>query len=229
MPRMLERDMDTAGAARFLLDSVGSPEPPVCPFELAADWGMIVAWTTGPSRTAGGVILVHRHDEPERRRWDCAHELGHMIAGHVGLPPKSESVANAIASATLVPDRAFKRDLSRHAWDLAELVPRYQVSWEVLARRVPKVVSSVSTIVDNGRVWYRERSRWLTSAGGPHPRRLEPWEDRLVVQAAGSGRHVYAANLVTAFSVPSPGWDRVVLVSGIEEWEALTWAAMAAE
>lgn len=226
---MLERDLDTAGAARFLLESVGLPEPPVDPFEIASEWGLTVCWTAGPSCLSGPVLFVHKHDEPERRRWDCAHELGHFIAWHVGLPHKSESVANAIASATLLPDRAIKRDLSRVAWDLAELVPLYGVSWEVMARRLPNVVSCVSTIVDNGKVWFRRRSPWLRGPGVPKRRELERWEDRLVMEAAGGEQHVYVENLITAYSVPTPGWDRVVLVAGVEEWERRTWEALAAE
>lgn len=147
---------------------------------------------------------------------------------HVGLP-KGCPVASAIASAILVPERDVKRELSRTAWNLAELVERYGVSWEVIARRLPNVVGAVVTIVDNGRVRWRRRSSWLTGPGGPDRRRIEPWERQLLSEAAGSGQHVYAGNLVAAYSVPSPGWNRVVLVAGVEEWEARTWGALAAE
>lgn len=226
---MDDRLLDVAGAARFLLDSCGTPAPPIEPAALAQRWGYEVHHAPGPARTRGRVIFHDPARTPEQQRFDVAHELGHVIAGHVGLPSRRCNIASAIASATLVPAQDLKRELSRTGWDLAELVPRYRVSWEVLARRLPRVVSCVVTIVDNGAIWYRERSRWLTSAGGPRPRRLEPWEDRLVTQAAGSEQHVYEANLVTAYSVPSPLVDRVVLVAGVEEWEARTWAALAAE
>ncbi len=224
-----ELDMECAGAARFLLDSVGSPVPPIDPFEVASEWGLMVCWTEGRSCLIDQTIFVEKHDSIERRRWDCAHELGHYIAWHVGLPHKDERVANGIASATLLPDRHIKGDLSRTAWDLAELVPLYQVSWEVMARRIPLVKSSVVTIVDNGEIWFRRRSRWLSGPGGPHPRRLEAWEERLAVQAAGGEEHIRPDNLVAAYSVPSPGWDRVVLVAGVEEWEKRTWGRLAAE
>ena len=226
---MDDRLLDIAGAARFLLDSCGTPSPPIDPVEMARMWGAEVIESEGPAKTVGGVITFDPAREPWQIRFDIAHELGHLAARHVGLPVQHCPTASEIGGAILVPPDDLKRELSRTAWDLAELVERYQVSWEVLVRRLPRVASCVVTIVDNGRVWYRERSRWLHGPGGPRRRRLEEWEERLVVEAAGSERHVYADNLVTAYSVPSPGWDRVVLVAGIEEWEARTYPAMAAE
>ena len=219
---MDDRLLDVTGAARFFLDSCGSPEAPVDPVELAHLWGMEVVHSSGPACTRGHVIFHDPGREPWQQRFDVAHELGHLAARHAGLPAQHCPTASEIGGAILVPRDDLKRELTRTGWDLAELVGRYQVSWEVLARRLPRVVSSVVTIVDNGRIWYRERSQWLQAPQGPARRRLEHWEERLVLQAATSGQHVYAANLVTAYSVPSPGWDRVVLVAGIEEWEAKT-------
>ncbi|MBO6937567.1 MAG: ImmA/IrrE family metallo-endopeptidase [Deltaproteobacteria bacterium] len=225
---MDDRLLDVAGAARFFLDSCHNPDPPIDPVELAAMWDLEVVHAPGPAATIGGFITHDPDREPWQQRFDIAHELGHLAAHHVGLPSTCPT-ASEIAGAILVPEQDFKRQLSRTAWDLAQLVGRYEVSWEVLARRLPRTVACVATIIDNGDIWYRERSRWVTNQGGPHPKRLEPWEKELVTEAAGSERHVYADNLVTAYSVPSPGYDRVVLVAGVEEWEARTYRAMAAE
>jgi len=216
---MLDEDMDAAAAALLMLNG---REPPVDPWALASSMGFTVLDKPGPASTVGVYMSVDGGMPIERQRFDLAHELGHIAAWETGLDAKDCRMASAIAAALLIPDPAIKRDLSRTMWDLAELVPAYGVSWEVMARRLPRVVPCVSTIVDNGRVRWRQRSPWLSGPLRPAPHRLEPWERRLVDAALASGEHCYAANLVSAYVVRRQGWDRVVLVSGVEEWEALT-------
>lgn len=194
---------------------------------MAHELGFRTRLVAGQSDTLGRVIRIHRHQAEERQRFDCAHELGHAAAEMMGMDPESEPIANAIASALLLPDSCLKRDLSATAWDIAQLVERYRVSWEVMARRLPWVVSSVVTVIDNGRVTWRSRSPWLMGSGMPSRRKLEPWEERLVCDCQLARAHLYEANLVTAYFVGSGNWSRVVLVAGAEEWEAVTFTRAA--
>lgn len=184
---MHESLLDIAGAARFFLDSCGVDGPMVDPWAMAEAWGYLVV-DASRSQTGLGIIAV-RPGRDSGRRFDLAHELGHIVAKHAGLNDRCEFIASAIASAVLLPDAAFKRDLGVYAWDLEVLAELYGVSFEVAARRVQEVRGSVITHWRDDRVVSRSRSAWLSSRGFSR-RRVHSWERELASECASHECHI---------------------------------------
>lgn len=212
---------DLEGIAREILDSSGLDEPPVSALALARHMGLRPV----PSDTTAvaGPVLVYDDRMPEpRQRIRIAHELGHVLLRRAGMDDRDERAAWTVGAALVVPGRRLRRELSAHAWDLSDLVPRYGVSWEAMARRLTSLVSCVVSVWDNGSLVRRWHSPWLRSCA--LGRRGTPsWEAQLAGQCRAEGDHVFAENLVTAYSVPDPSFGvRVVVVSGIDEWEGRT-------
>jgi hypothetical protein len=213
---------DLEGIARELLDASGLDDPPVSPLWLARHLGLV---PIPSSRTAiAGPVLLFDDRLPERRRRiRVAHELGHALLRRAGLDDRDERAAWHVGAALVVPGVRLRRDLSRHAWDLRPLVDRYDVSWEVLARRLTSAVSSVVSVWDNGELTRRWSSPWLQTCA--LRRRGTPgWEAELAGECRALERDVTPENLVAAYHVPSDeGWGvRVVVVSAADEWEART-------
>lgn len=211
MPQTLH---DIAGAARFFLDSCDVDGPMVDPWAMAESWGYLVV-DDSRSSTGLGTIAV-RIGSDTGRRFDLAHELGHIVAKHVGLNARCERTASAIASAVLLPDAAFKRDLDRHAWDLEHLAPLYGVSLEVAARRVMELRGSVVTSWRGGRVVSRARSPWLVGRGFSR-RTPKPWERELANECERHACHIEEGGVRLY-------WDagRVWSVAPIDAWESLS-------
>ena len=209
---MHESLLDIAGAARFFLDSCGVDGPMVDPWAMAEAWGYMVV-DDSHSQAGLGIIAVSSGRDTGRR-FDLAHELGHIVAKHVGLNDRCEFTASAIASAVLLPDAAFKRDLDAHAWDLETLTVLYGVSIEVAARRVQEVRGAVVTRWRGERVVARSRSSWLSGRGFSR-RRVHPWEQRLASECASHECHIEEGG--ARFY-----WDSgdVWSVVPVEAWEA---------
>ena len=212
--------LDVAGAARFLLDSCMVDGPMVDPFELAEAWGYRVE-TGSRSQLQEGVIAI-RCGASNRMRFDCAHELGHIVAHHMGMNPRCERTANGIAAATLMPDSAWKRDVRAASWDLEPIVEAYGVSWQAAALRMVHTMSCVVSVWDQGRVSWRWRSPWLSSRAFSS-RMVPDWERDLATQTVEHHCHLEeCGGMVRAYWVPSPGRHRVVVVSQVEAWETMT-------
>ncbi|MEM9072849.1 MAG: ImmA/IrrE family metallo-endopeptidase [Myxococcota bacterium] len=218
MPRARLKDWE--GVAAWLLDSCGFTEPPIDPFALADLWGFDVVRTTR-SCLRGNVISVDDRKSRKRQRFDVAHELAHWALHECGHDAYDESAAHWVAGAVLLPQAAFKRDLSEVDWRLTELPDRYQVSWESLVKRVPQVVGAVVTMFDNGRITWRARSAWLEGAAFD-PTAATQWEWDLLHDCRERRQHTHASNLVDAYFLESDGWERIFVVAGIDEWETLT-------
>ncbi|MEM9073928.1 MAG: ImmA/IrrE family metallo-endopeptidase [Myxococcota bacterium] len=212
---MLPLVTDCERAAQFLLDSVGCDDYPVCPFDLADAWGFDLVYSHGRSWTAGNIIFVERA-APHRMRWDICHEMGHCIADHLGMDARDEMVANLIAAATLLPRKHLTREIERTNWSFPDLTRLFQVSWEVLARRIIHLESAVITIVDNGDVRWRGKTPWADLPTWTDT--LQEWERILLERAARDSKHLAAGNLVTAYSLPSQAWHRVFLVAEAQAW-----------
>lgn len=161
-------------------------------------------------------MLQYAPDTPERERWAIAHELGHLAITLAGGIDKrlEERAAHWIGSMILMPDRPFKRALSKHQHDWSPVVPLCEVSWEVFANRYPASFSSVVTIWDNGVVTSRIVSPWLANA----PRAVPSWERALHAECLLSKHHVRETGVTAGYYVPgNDGWERVVTVASIDE------------
>ena len=208
--------LDAEGAARLALDSVGG-DP--CPYRMLSAWEL--GWTTwlGPSIRRGSLVFLDARKSATRQRWDAAHEFGHFIAGHVGLDPRDERTANAIASAVLMPDADYKRSASTCGWDLDALTSEYGVSYEAAARRLCQVRGAVASVFDDDRLTRRWRSPWLV--GGGFSRRSVPsWELAVAQECVDAGEGVRGQPSV--YWLPSSWGERVVVVTDVESWERLS-------
>lgn len=80
-------------------------------------------------------ILINARGTAERRRWDMAHELGHLVlhAGSHHLPSDRgrEDEADGFASALLLPAEGIRKDAVRVA--LLDDVRQYKLHWKVSA------------------------------------------------------------------------------------------------
>lgn len=85
------------------------------------------------------ICLVSSKGSPSRTRFDCAHELGHLLMHADAVPGNKEleAQANRFAGAFLVPREAFIRECpSRLNWEhFSELKRRWRVSLAALIRR----------------------------------------------------------------------------------------------
>lgn len=214
---MDEMLLDAEGAARFLLDSCGIGEPMIDPYFIAKEWGYR-ARLGRRSHTLGPLLTIRQNQSETRQRFDLAHELAHIVAKHVGLDEHCERLANQVASAILMPDSAFKRDLSASDWCLDDLTSAYGVSYETAARRVVHVRGAVVSVLDNGRLSRRWRSPWLQGRGFSQ-KRLPSWEGDLAAECRSTAAGIDTGG-ARAYFVESSGWERVVVLTQVSEWES---------
>jgi hypothetical protein len=207
--------LDAHGAARFALDSIHAGDGPTDPFEMLDAWFVPWAYWKGPSTMRGGVVLIDERKTSAGHRWDAAHELGHIFAGHCGLDPRSETIANIIAASILMPDGPWKRDLDASEWDLEALIQLYGVSFEVAARRASEVRGAVCSAWEGERLVARWRSPWL-HARGYSSKRVPAWEREIAMDCQRDVCHLREGE-ARAWWAP----HRVFVVTPVEVWESL--------
>jgi hypothetical protein len=228
-----ELHKEWAGIADAYLGEAGLGDEPSNPWELAWAYGFMVVHGGGRARACcvGDVIAIDRTENEVRQAFVIAHELAHDAMRCCGYENvHDEAAADWIAGALLCPDRSVKADMRHFAWDLSRLRGRYMASWEVLARRIVDVKAAVVTIIDrpsNGpehqhcRLW----SSWLHTDYGQKPFAVER---EAIEQAFDSRGHVYTrGNRISAYYVPSEGWERVLLLAGAEDLEEAVWGVPA--
>ncbi len=119
--------------------------------QLAEDRGLVVVGWSGDSSGFDGlcgranrrfpVAVVTTRVQSDRRRYNLAHELGHLVMDREGLPAKKqESLAHRFAAALLVPPEIARQELGqkrRHLGmdELAVLKRKYGMSMQGWARR----------------------------------------------------------------------------------------------
>lgn len=212
------------GIARWFLEEAGLEEPPVRPRALAYAWGMELMPTRERVhlRSTNAIVYYDVGASPVQRVGDTFHELGHvaMREANFDAGEDEERFAGFLAGALACPRQAYIRDLRASRWNLAEMVRRYECSWEIAARRIVDVRSAAVTIVDNLTEVKRYVSPWIT---GPIANAITPYETDLAVLAAGAEHgSLHDANLLSGYIVPpnDTPWMRVITVCGIEELEA---------
>jgi hypothetical protein len=104
------------------------PADSLCPFDAALSLGLIVQFTALPSLEGmydadKQAIVIGSQRPPGRRRFTCAHELGHHVFGHgtrfdqlETADSDEEYLADSFAAAFLMPKTAIDAALSRRGW-----------------------------------------------------------------------------------------------------------------
>lgn len=154
-------DYDPATEARRVLDQVWiSKGMPVDPARVAWALGLKVMISTMDAEVSGmlvkkqghdPLIRVNRSDSPNRRRFACAHEIGHYVGRSSDLDrfeyidrrdamssattDPDEVAANMFAAALLVPLAELRR-LHERGFDEIELAWKFGVPREVMHTRL---------------------------------------------------------------------------------------------
>ncbi|MFC1732858.1 ImmA/IrrE family metallo-endopeptidase [candidate division KSB1 bacterium] len=119
-------------------------------------------------------IVVNRDDTFERQNFTIAHEYGEILLSDNNELTKDEKHrrANQLASELLLPADEFEEAV--HRSDLHELKQLFpEVSFEVIARRIPVFIPSVISIIDDSRCTNR-----FGSDNVNYPAALSPAEKR---------------------------------------------------
>lgn len=212
--------LEWSGIARDFLERACSEHEVPNLRRLAAQYGyhVVPVDTLAEVSTWGRVITYCRGVSPERQRRHLAHELAHIAMRLAGYEhPDDEVAADFIGAAIICPERVFKRTLTATRWDLSGLTAAFGCSYELAARRIADVRSSVVTICDHGRVSTRVQSHWIAR---PYASRVAPFERAMIDLAMARRAHVYETDLCRAWYLEGEdGWQRVIVVVGLEEFE----------
>jgi Zn-dependent peptidase ImmA (M78 family) len=152
--------MEAAEDAAKLLSAVWSGAIPVDPVAIARAAGLRVVEAELDEKTLGAlvknpgqdpVILLNQHDGPNRRRFTCAHELGHFVRRSVETEEyatvdlrnsfsatgsdSEEIYANEFAASLLMPEDEVRRFVKAGMNDL-EMAIRFKVSREAMQHRL---------------------------------------------------------------------------------------------
>ena len=115
-------------ATRMRADLGIGPADSICPFDVALTLGLVVQFAALPSLEGmydadSQSIVVGSQRPPGRRRFTCAHELGHHVFGHGtrldqldASDSEEEYLADSFAAAFLMPKTAIDAALSRRGW-----------------------------------------------------------------------------------------------------------------
>jgi Zn-dependent peptidase ImmA (M78 family) len=150
--------------ATRLLKAADVTAPPVPVEEIAAELlGIPVVRRAGLPVAAlattvgsGWLIALRAEDAPTRRRFSCAHELGHLLyddcAGRTRSHPghadeRAERLCDLFAANLLMPRSWVKADwASRGIQDVSMLARRYEVSWSAMNYRLDQLGLQVSRL-----------------------------------------------------------------------------------
>lgn len=211
---------DLEGIARAYLEAVRMGDGPTDVRKLARRYGLTLTPTGGklPGFLADSILAYNETVSDERQRFTIAHELGHhALERHGWENPRDEWAASFVGAAILLPERPFKAALKAHRWDLEKVRAIFGCSWEVAAKRVADVRSSLITVYDNGEITERTQSTWIHQA---YAARVEPFEHEMIAEALRDRAHIWRSDLCRAWFCPgADGWQRVILVVGLEEFE----------
>lgn len=163
------------------------------------------------------VILVNLRAPDDRRRYDIAHEVGHIVMkSEPGKGAAEEAVAHRFAAAFLVPAQAAVRELGRRrrSLDLQELgllKRKYGFSMQAWIRRARDL-----EIVGEGH--YRQLNVLFRSRGW---HRVEPFPyhgDETPRRCLQMARHALAESLVTRDSIDAACPGLVCEGEGVEAY-----------
>jgi len=232
-PEELASAIDGLASGALATARVG--EPPVDAMLVARTLGLAVAWDDRQSGRARLVtlaatgrlapaILLRRDPRAERLQWAVAHEIGEALAEkafvELGIDPREaprqarETVANAIASAILLPREFFPNDGAALGWDLLALKERYcTASHELIARRM--LDCSIPVCVS---VYDQDRLTWRRSnvSGRRQPSNLEI-DVRRQAHELGEVIMENGPPKIQAWPIHEPPWQREIVRTEIEE------------
>jgi Zn-dependent peptidase ImmA (M78 family)/transcriptional regulator with XRE-family HTH domain len=90
------------------------------------------------TETPRPIIAISNEQSMDRLRFSIAHEVGHLVLGHIGkYRPEEEIAANRFAAELLMPQRAMRWEILSPVTlsAIAALKPRWKVSIQALVRR----------------------------------------------------------------------------------------------
>ena len=149
--------------AHRVLDEYGITKPVVDVSKIAAGEGVKIVETEMPSmyKNVAGfydekrkTIFIAKNDEPHRKLFSVAHELGHIILNHRHATvqfrithsderyPKEESEANSFAVHLLVPEfmlREYMEKYSLSKFDYEELAKIFGVSFTTMRHALSRL------------------------------------------------------------------------------------------
>jgi Zn-dependent peptidase ImmA (M78 family) len=151
---------EAAVEARRVLYEYASAATPIDPLEIAASLGIdVVEERLDPDisgilqfrKSGGALIFLNRADGIRRRRFTCAHELGHYVkhldegdnVEHIDYRDEAASLgvdaderfANAFAASLLMPDYLVERQVALGEGE-REMADRFEVSEAALVNRL---------------------------------------------------------------------------------------------
>ncbi len=176
-------------------------------FDLIADpWmRMSVKWTSEPvAYRVGRRLCIPRSATAYAPRLHglVTHEAAHVLLDDYAVK-QSESAAQYLGAALLVPRRALDRDL-RGGWDLRRLLARHpNASAELLARRIVDVRRASLALYDDGRFRYRVGDRDASPQN----------ERELVAEALETRAPIRVDDLTGAWPVFSQSRSRVLVLA----------------
>jgi Zn-dependent peptidase ImmA (M78 family)/transcriptional regulator with XRE-family HTH domain len=127
------------------------------------------------------ILLSPMKDEKARSRFDCAHELGHLLLHHDAEPGSKviENQAHAFAAAFLTPAEQIAEDLPRRLdWPAFHGAKR---RWGVSLKALVYRAHSLKLINDAA---YRRANVQLAAWGNPEPGPLGPLESPSILGTA---------------------------------------------
>jgi Zn-dependent peptidase ImmA (M78 family) len=217
------------------LSAAGTGAPPIDAMRVAQRLGLAVAWddrqagrarlvTMAAAGRQSAAILMRHDPRAERQQWAVAHEIGESLAekvfGELGVDAREaprqgrEMVANAIASAILLPRESFAIDGPALGWDLLLLKERYcTASHELIARRMLDCSLPICVAVyDQNRLTWRR-----SNVSGRRPPALELDARR---RAHESGERVMEDGPPTihVWPIHEPPWQREIVRVQVDEF-----------
>ena len=230
-PEELASAVDRVAANALAVAGIG--RPPIDAIRVAQQLGLAVAWDdqqAGRARLVMGrqtAAILMRHDpRAEREQWAVAHELGEALAKEVfsklDVDPRTaprharEMVANAIASAILLPREFFATDGAALSWDLLALKEQYRTaSHELIARRMLDVSPPICiSVYDQDRLTWRTSN---VSGRRPPPSELE-LNARRRAHESGEAVIEFGPPKTQAWPIHEQVWQREIVRVEIDEF-----------
>lgn len=88
------------------------------------------------------IVAISKERPTDRLRFSVAHEIGHLVLGHIGkYRPEEEAAADEFAAELLMPQRAMRLEITSPVTlsGIATLKPRWKVSIQALIRRAAEL------------------------------------------------------------------------------------------
>ena len=144
-----EENIDPIYAAGITLRRYWDLDLPVDPVIIAKKMGILVYYSDDLDESSGfydaesKAILIAEHKNKTRQRFSIAHELGHIVLGHITSAQSrqhysvpNEQAANRFAATLLMPDLAVSTLVEQRGLGFDELCHTFDVSERAMGIRL---------------------------------------------------------------------------------------------